>query len=144
MTKQGDETKTEPDTVVHLYVQSDTFNVCLIVTNAEGCTDTVCHAVQAIIHPLLDVPNAFTPGRFGQNAVIKVEGGPDRLGLVFLDLASPGVTLTARHDCSFYCKRHGSTFDPGGHVTKGPANRDLPLLATSVNGAGHLLVTVSG
>ncbi len=68
------ETKTEPDTVVHLYIQSDTFNVCLIVTNAEGCTDTVCHAVQAIIHPLLDVPNAFTPGRFGQNAVIKVEG----------------------------------------------------------------------
>ncbi|MBK6635538.1 MAG: gliding motility-associated C-terminal domain-containing protein [Chitinophagaceae bacterium] len=24
--------------------------------------------------PLLDVPNAFTPGRFGQNAVIKVAG----------------------------------------------------------------------
>ena len=68
------ETKTEPDTVVHLYIQSDTFNVCLIVTNAEGCTDTVCHPVQAIIHPLLDVPNAFTPGRFGQNAVIKVVG----------------------------------------------------------------------
>jgi len=53
------------------------------------------------------------------------------------------VTLTARHDCSFYCKRHGSTFDPGGHVTKGPAKLDLPVLATSVNGAGHLLVTVS-
>ena len=68
------ETKTEPDTVVHLYIRSDTFNVCLIVTNVEGCTDTVCHPVQAIIHPLLDVPNAFTPGRFGQNAVIKVVG----------------------------------------------------------------------
>jgi gliding motility-associated-like protein len=68
------ETKTEPDTVVHLYIQSDTFNVCLIVTNAEGCTDTICHPIQAIIHPLLDVPNAFTPGRFGQNAVIKVVG----------------------------------------------------------------------
>ena len=51
--------------------------------------------------------------------------------------------LTARRDCSFYCNRHGSTFDPGGHVTKGPAERDLPVLATSVNGAGHLLVTVS-
>jgi gliding motility-associated-like protein len=68
------ETKTEPDTVVHLYVRTDTFNVCLIVTNVEGCTDTVCHPVQAVIHPLLDVPNAFTPGRFGQNAVIKVMG----------------------------------------------------------------------
>jgi len=52
------------------------------------------------------------------------------------------VQVTAEHDCSFYCKRHGSTFDPSGHVTKGPAKRDLPVLATSVNGAGHLLVTV--
>ena len=68
------ETKTEPDTVVHLYIRSDTFNVCLIGFNAEGCTDTVCHPVQAIIHPLLDVPNAFTPGRFGQNAIVKVMG----------------------------------------------------------------------
>jgi gliding motility-associated-like protein len=68
------ETKTTPDTVVHQYIRTDTFNVCLIVTNAEGCTDTVCHPVQAIIHPLLDVPNAFTPGRFGTNAIIKVMG----------------------------------------------------------------------
>ena len=52
------------------------------------------------------------------------------------------VQVTAEHDCSFYCKRHGSTFDPSGHVIKGPATRDLPELATSVNGAGHLLVTV--
>jgi Rieske Fe-S protein len=51
--------------------------------------------------------------------------------------------LKAEPDCSFYCKRHGSTFDPGGHVTKGPAKRDMPVLVTSVNGSGHLLVTVS-
>jgi gliding motility-associated-like protein len=68
------ETKTVPDTVVHQYVRSDTFNVCLIITNESGCTDTICHPVQAIIHPLLDVPNAFTPGRFGQNAIVKVVG----------------------------------------------------------------------
>lgn len=50
--------------------------------------------------------------------------------------------LKAEPDCSFYCKRHGSIFDPNGHVTKGPARRDLPELTTSVNEAGHLLVTV--
>jgi Rieske Fe-S protein len=50
--------------------------------------------------------------------------------------------LKAEPDCSFYCSRHGSTFDPGGHVTQGPAERDLPVLATSVNEAGHLLVKV--
>jgi Rieske Fe-S protein len=53
------------------------------------------------------------------------------------------VTLKAEPDCSFYCRRHGSTFDPAGHVTKGPATRNLPRLVTSVNGAGHLLVHLS-
>jgi Rieske Fe-S protein len=52
------------------------------------------------------------------------------------------TALKAEPDCSFYCKRHGATFDPTGHVTKGPAKRDLPVLVTSVNEAGHLLVTV--
>jgi gliding motility-associated-like protein len=68
------EVKTEPDTVVHQYIRTDTFQVCLLVTNAEGCTDTVCHPVAALINPLLDVPNAFTPGRFGTNAIVKVVG----------------------------------------------------------------------
>ena len=53
------------------------------------------------------------------------------------------VTLKAQADCTFYCKRHGSTFAPNGDVTKGPAKRNLPVLTTSVNGAGHLLVKVS-
>jgi gliding motility-associated-like protein len=66
--------KPEPDTVVHQYIRTDTFKVCLLVTNAEGCTDTICHGANAIIHPLLDVPNAFTPGRFGTNAIVKVIG----------------------------------------------------------------------
>jgi gliding motility-associated-like protein len=60
--------------VVHQYNKTDTFQVCLVVTNESGCTDTVCHPVAAVIDPLLDVPNAFTPGRFGQNAIIKVVG----------------------------------------------------------------------
>jgi gliding motility-associated-like protein len=68
------ETKATPDTVMHQYNRTDTFQVCLIVTNESGCSDTVCHAVPALINPLLDVPNAFTPGRFGQNGVVKVVG----------------------------------------------------------------------
>jgi len=68
------EVRTTPDTVIHQYNKTDTFRVCLVVTNASGCTDTACHEVPAVINPLLDVPNAFTPGRFGQNAVIKVVG----------------------------------------------------------------------
>jgi Rieske Fe-S protein len=51
--------------------------------------------------------------------------------------------LTAEPDRSFYCKCHGSTFDPGGHVTGGPAKRDLPILPTFENEQGQLIVTVS-
>jgi len=52
--------------------------------------------------------------------------------------------LIAEPDRSFYCKCHGSTFDPAGHVTEGPAKRDLPLLPVFVNEKGQLLVTVAG
>ncbi len=71
----GDSTiKNTLDTTLHQYNTTGTFNACLVVYNAAGCTDTICKPVQALIEPLLDVPNAFTPGRFGQNSVIKVAG----------------------------------------------------------------------
>ncbi|KAB2640503.1 MAG: Rieske (2Fe-2S) protein [Verrucomicrobia bacterium] len=50
--------------------------------------------------------------------------------------------LAAETDGSFYCDCHGSTFDPSGKVTEGPAKRDLPFLSTQVNEHGHLLVRV--
>jgi cytochrome b6-f complex iron-sulfur subunit len=50
--------------------------------------------------------------------------------------------LNAESDHSFYCKCHGSTFDPDGHVTDGPARRDLPVLSTVTDQNGQLLVTV--
>lgn len=50
--------------------------------------------------------------------------------------------LNAEPDRSFYCPCHGSTFGPNGHVTEGPAKRDLPVYAIAVNESGQLLVTV--
>ena len=50
--------------------------------------------------------------------------------------------LTAETDHSFYCPCHGSTFDPSGKVTEGPAKQDLPVLVTSANANSHLLVKV--
>jgi gliding motility-associated-like protein len=71
----GDTTTTQSmDTVMHLYNETDSFVVCLVTTNESGCTDTACQPVTALIDPLLDVPNAFTPGRFGQNSIVKVMG----------------------------------------------------------------------
>lgn len=51
--------------------------------------------------------------------------------------------LDVEKDRSFYCHCHGSTFAPDGHVTEGPARRDLPMLPTTEDG-GQLLVTVPG
>lgn len=52
--------------------------------------------------------------------------------------------LTAEKDRTFYCDCHGSTFDPSGKVTEGPAKRNLPTLETSTDANGHLIVTVLG
>ena len=46
-------------------------------------------------------------------------------------------------DRSFLCPCHGSTFDPNGHVTEGPAKRDLPTLETFINEQGNLFVKVA-
>jgi len=48
--------------------------------------------------------------------------------------------LAAQSDRSFYCPCHGSTFDPHGHVTKGPARLDLPLFSIVSNEQDQLLV----
>ncbi len=71
----GDSTdKNSADTVIHQYPESGSFNACLVAFNQYECSDTVCQQVDVLINPLLDVPNAFTPGRFGQNSTVMVKG----------------------------------------------------------------------
>jgi Rieske Fe-S protein len=50
--------------------------------------------------------------------------------------------LTTDPDHSFYCPCHGSTFDPDGRVTEGPAKQDLPTLPSFTNETGELFVRV--
>ena len=52
--------------------------------------------------------------------------------------------LNTEADKTFSCPCHGSTFDPEGHVTKGPARRDLPMYEVSTNEKGELMVTIAG
>lgn len=58
----------------HEYNATGTYDAELIAYNQAGCTDTFTLRVNVVVLPLLDVPNAFTPGKFGENAIVKVRG----------------------------------------------------------------------
>ncbi len=58
----------------HIFPATASYKVCLKAFNQAGCSADTCMDVQALIKPLVDVPSAFTPGRFGINSRIKVEG----------------------------------------------------------------------
>ncbi len=70
----GDGRSSDLANPTHQYNATGTYNACLIAINAAGCRDTFCLDVPAVVLPLLDVPNAFTPGKFGVNSMVKVVG----------------------------------------------------------------------
>ena len=59
---------------VHEYNVTGKFTARLTASNKAGCSNVYELPVDVIINPLLDVPNAFTPGRFGINSMINVRG----------------------------------------------------------------------
>lgn len=56
------------------YDKRGNYIVCLAVTDAMGCKDSVCHDVIVFMPPV--VPNAFSPNGSGANNVFSVLGGP--------------------------------------------------------------------
>ncbi|MBC7535164.1 MAG: PKD domain-containing protein [Ferruginibacter sp.] len=58
----------------HQFNSTGSFKVTLTAYNQNNCDSTVSVTVTALIDPLLDVPNAFTPGRFGENGFVSVKG----------------------------------------------------------------------
>ena len=59
---------------VHQYNATGTYRAILYAYNAADCVDSFPQNIPIVIVPLLDVPNAFTPGRFGTNGIVKVVG----------------------------------------------------------------------
>lgn len=59
---------------LHEYNATGTYLARLTATSRAGCSSIFDLNVNVIVNPLLDVPNAFTPGRFGVNSVVNVRG----------------------------------------------------------------------
>jgi len=60
----------------HAYSEGGFYDVCLYVTDINGCTDTICRTEIVSMPP--DVPSGFSPNGDGQNDIFYVYGGPFR------------------------------------------------------------------
>ncbi len=69
------------------------------------------------------------------------QGG--RLFAVSSNCTHRDCRLEAERNHSFHCPCHGSNFDPSGHVTEGPAKRDLPVFPVITDARGHVMVKMT-
>jgi Rieske Fe-S protein len=91
--------------------------------------------------PTSDYSSDGVYARFRDQGFFVIRRGKELIALSAL-CTHRNCKLSSEPDRSFYCKCHGSAFDPNGKVTEGPARRDLPILTTVTNEKGHLLVRV--
>ena len=85
---------------VHEYNATGKYNARLTAYSKAGCSAIFDLPVDVIVNPLLDVPNAFTPGRFGVNSTVNVRGFGitkmswkiyNRWGQIIFQSASKGI-----------------------------------------------------
>jgi Rieske Fe-S protein len=91
--------------------------------------------------PVADYAADGLYARFRDQGFFIVRDG-DKLFAISAFCTHRKYKLTAGTDHSFYCKGHGSTFDPEGKVTEGPARRDLPKFPITQDENRRLLVTI--
>jgi cytochrome b6-f complex iron-sulfur subunit len=118
--------------------------VLLSVGLAAGCQSTVeeNHAERVVnAGPAANYAADGVYGRYRDLGFFVVRDG-DKLFALSAICTHRRCKLKAEPDRSFYCPCHGSTFNEQGRVMEGPAKRDLPVFATSVDGQGNLIVTV--
>jgi Rieske Fe-S protein len=94
------------------------------------------------VGPLSDYPKDGIYSRFSESHNLFIIRSGDRLFAQAATCTHRRCKLAARAQ-GFECPCHGSTFTLEGHVTQGPARRDLPRFAVEKTESGHLLVDTS-
>lgn len=99
----GDNIQTSEQNPFHMYEVPGQYNVCLMVTNADGCMDTTCQQLE-IIEGLI-VPDVFTPNGDNINDVFNVKNSGmeeynlqifNRWGVLLFETTAPQVKWDGR------------------------------------------------
>jgi cytochrome b6-f complex iron-sulfur subunit len=118
------------------------FIVLSAATLAAGCpANQPIHLQSALIDagPASDFAANGVYTQFRQQGffVIRNDSGLTALSSI---CTHRGCKVVAQPDHSFDCPCHGSSYDPTGKVTEGPAIHNLPVLPTSIDANGHLII----
>jgi gliding motility-associated-like protein len=70
----GDETVSDLQNPVHTYADSGNYTIWLVVTNQNGCIDSISDILRVNPDAILYIPNAFTPNGNGTNEYFSPKG----------------------------------------------------------------------